>query len=240
MSDTIDKEKFVQVIKEIAREVLNEQEEVDRNAKMEELLEKATGTIQDLTETITGKEEELASLTEQKEGLQSKVDELQTKVAELEEKLSSTQKEKEEVELKATAAESALADIEAAKKLDSRMAELEEAKVAKAGDKREAQMSRVKEMSDDEFTSYKEELVELRAALETAIKEELAAKDAGDSEPAADPPDIDSARGDDKAKAAADAAALLNMEYASNGEVDDEYKKLGEAMAAQLRKDENS
>ena len=56
-----------------------------------------------------------------------------------------------------------------------RMAELEEAGVARKD--KEAQTTKVREMSDEDFTSYKEELISIREAVLTELEETKAASE---------------------------------------------------------------
>lgn len=237
MNATMDHDKFVGGIREAVREALAEKEEANRLEKVEELLQTAEDTINELTSTINKKDSELAASTEAQEDLKAKLEELQTKHAELEEKLAAAGNTTQELEERASKAEKELADIAADRQLELRMAELEEAKVSSTDDeRRKAQADRIRGMSDEEFAAYKQELVELRSRLEAelvktnteeASKEEV--EDEGGEGVA--PADLEKAR---KEQAAAAAAATLNIEVASE-DIKSKYAKLGMAMAERLK-----
>ena len=234
MNATMDVDKFKDGIREALCEALAEKEDAKRLSKLEELVKEAEGTIQNLTEVIGNKEEELASASDSVDELNTAIEELKAKYAELEEKLSAAAEEKKTLEERAAQAESKLASIEAEKRLAGRMRELEEAKVLAAADARQAQEDRVKEMSDEEFTAYKAERVELRNQLEVELKaaaEKASQSDSGNKDDEVQPDNKDTASEDDGAAAA---AATLNIEVASVS-LRNKYKKLGEAMAERIK-----
>lgn len=235
MNASMNDDKFRDGIREAVREALAEKEEANRIANVEALLHDAKTTINELTQAIADKEVELSSSQEERESLQAKIEELETQLADFTAKLDETEKSREDMEQRATAAEKELASIAADQRLAGRMAELEEAKVIAAGEAREAQEARIKELTDEEFAAYKAERVELRNQLEAEIKaasESAAASseddDAGNEVP---PADIEGAR---KEEAAAAAAATLNVEVASEG-IKNKYLEMANKMAERLR-----
>lgn len=229
---TMDMEKLKGGIREAFREALAEKEEENRLSKVEELLGQAEDTINGLADVVTQKEGELASVSEERDSLAALVEELKTKAVELEAQIVESSKKTEELEERASLVEKQLADIEAEKKLTGRMAELVEAKIALSDERREAQSARVREMSDEEFVSYKEERVELRSDLETQLKNEATAKGAAGEETGSEvlPADLTKAH---KEVAAAAAAATLNIEVVSD-DLKSEYRKMAETMVGYM------
>lgn len=235
MNATVDSALFRDATKEAVREALAQKEEADRSEKTAEVLESAKNRIVELTDAVDAKEAELAASKEEKESLLSKVAELEAKTAELQEKIESFNKEKEQLEDRAFKAEAELAGIAADRRLEQRMNELASAKVASVSESaRAAQSAKVREMDDEAFNSYKEELVSMRAELEAELKAAASQEvPDGGSEEVADvpPPDIEKVRKED---AAATAAATLNIEVASE-DLRAKYARMAEAMANSIK-----
>jgi len=229
-----DNDKLVGGIREAIREALNEKEEAARVENVEALLKTAQSTIDELTATVDSKNEELASSAEDRKVLQLKINELEAMTAELREKLDTADNTANKLEERASKAENELADIAADKALAVRMSELEEAKVAYASaDTRTAQETRVRSMNKEEFASYKQEMVELRAQLEKEIKaasETASVVVEGDPETVVVPADLDRAL---KEEAAMAAAATLDVEI-PNQDLKDKFARFGKALAANL------
>lgn len=233
-----DQGKFVEGIRSAIKDVLAEREEASRLDKVEDLLSTAESTINELTDTITKKEEALVVASSDNDSLRAQVEELKLKAEELETKLSDADKKSEELEGRATAAEKELANIEAGRRLESRMTELEEAKVSKSGEKREAQTVRVRDLSDEEFAAYKQELVDIRSDVEAELKAVAAeAKKAsektaveGEGVVAVPPADLDKAL---REEAAAAAAATLDIEVVSET-MASTYLEMAAAMASNI------
>lgn len=220
MSANMD-DKFKVDIREAVNEIMAAKEDADRVNTIEALLNDSQKTITDLTEVITNKESELAASAEEVTNLKAKVEELETKAQEFQGMLAESQDGAKVLEERASAAEGELASIAADRALAGRMAELEEAKVVLSGDKRTAQEERVRNMSEEEFASYKEERTELRAQLEAELKEAASATDSD-------------AAGDSADDVAAAAAVTLNVENAS-ASVQNKYLNFAETLAASMR-----
>lgn len=239
-----DQDKFAGGVREAVREALAEKEEAERLSKVEDLLNTAEATINGLTDTISQKDEELASVADQRDSLKTLVEELQTKATELDEKLAQAEEEKRVIEERASVAEQELASLEANRRLAARVSELEEVKVLKSDEeKRVVQTARIRDLSDEEFASYKEELVELRSDLEEELRKEAAeATDVGDDTDGA----VAAAGGDvvevapadlgNKETASAAAAALLNIEVPSE-DITSKFQAFANQMAKQFVSD---
>lgn len=144
-------------------------------------LDKANATISDfetkeseLATSIEEKDTELTQLAEAKTTLESelsaKAEELETVKAELDELKPKYDSAKKELE-KTT---EQLNKIEKDALAETRFVELTEAKVANK--EKSAQFAKIREMSDEEFAAYKDELIELKesiiANLETSNEED--------------------------------------------------------------------
>lgn len=230
MSATMNDDKFKGDIREAVAEVMAAKEDAARFNTIEALLNDSQSTINELTESISEKELELATSSEEVTALKTKVEELEAKAEEFLAQLADASKTSEELTERASLAEKELAGIAADKALAGRMADLEEAKVALSGDKREAQETRVRDMGEEEFAAYRDERVELRALLEAELKEAASAADEGKND------DKGVTAEEAAAVAAVAAAATLNVETASASVVS-KYLDFGETLAASMRGD---
>lgn len=230
MSATMNDDKFKGDIREAVAEIMAAKEDAERFNTIEALLTDSQGTINGLTDVISEKEQELATSTEEVTALKAKVEELEAKAEEFLAQLADASKASEELTERATVAEKELAGIAADKALAGRMAELEEAKVALSGEKREAQELRVRGLDEEEFAAYRDERVELRALLAAELKEAASAAAEGkDDNKGVTAEEV-------AAVAAAAAAATLNVETAS-ASVLSKYADFGETLAASMRGD---
>jgi hypothetical protein len=131
------------------------------------------------------------------------------------------------------------------------MSELEEAGVALSN--KEAQTAKVREMDDEAFASYKEELVSVREAVkaelaksgtpeekpevaEEEVEEEEASEETPEGEEEASEEDADDTPPAEIDKHQAVAGAL-NLEVMPSDDVLAKYRKMGEAMASRMKKD---
>jgi septal ring factor EnvC (AmiA/AmiB activator) len=145
--------------------IFSEKEEAEMRKKTEEALEKAAATIEDLTNSLEEKNAEA-------EELESKVSESGNKIVELKAELEAAKQEAEATKVKLSEKEAALEEIKKDRAADVRMAELATAGVAQRNEESKvAQIAKVREMSDENFAAYKNELVSIRQA----ILEEIAA-----------------------------------------------------------------
>ncbi len=238
MTAKVDHENFVGGVREAVRDALAEKEEADRLSKVEELLQASESTINGLTDTITNKDAEMAASTEERDALLAKVAELETKATELEERLSEANKGSDEHKARAATAEKELASIEDARVLEVRMAELVEAKIASSGEEAlAAQAERIGGMSEEDFSSYKQERVALRTQLETELKAQAEATAAQEAKENKEGAGVDDKTSDletaNKEKAAAAAAAQLDIEVPSE-DLKTKYKAFGETLARKI------
>lgn len=208
MEDTKD---FEDMVRKGVAAALEEKEGAARTEKMEDVIKAAQQTIDDLTGSLSEKEQLVEAANDEKQKLADEIKTLRETLEELETNLRLKEEENTQLGERALKAESALEEITLARIAEERMSELAEAKVAKTGEKLEAQKAKVKSMSDAEFASYKEELVELRTSIEEELAKEEAAADEGDL--AVAPADIAAARSES-------ASVTLDAESASKSTED--------------------
>lgn len=207
-----------------------EKESAEKQKLAEDMISKAKDTINSLSEELEAKKAELADLEDNRAEFEKKFQELNEEVENLKAELDKAVEATKEQETRAEAAENKLAEITKDRTLDARVAELEEAKVLKTGDKLESQKAKVREMTDEEFASYKEDLVELRSEMEEAVRTEMAAdKDSGDDEADVDvaPPTISK---DNKE------AASIDVE--DNNSAGDMWAKFGASLAKKMQNED--
>ena len=221
----MDKDVLKKDIESMVAEIFSEKEDVAKKRLTEEALEKSAKVVTELTETVVEKDSMITDLetkisdvegilTENSEAIEAE----KAKVVELEKQL-------EETTTKLSASELQVIEMEKDMAADVRIVELKDNKV-NSTDQSE-QFKKVREMSDDEFASYKKELIDLRKS----ITEELASEensgvsdDSTNSNDSTVTPDMDIDSNNSE-------QAALNLEADTNDVVSD-YTDLGKAMAA--------
>lgn len=166
-------EKLKKDVEAIVATIFSEKEEADIRKKTEDALNKSAKTIEDLTNTLETKNSEVSELEE-------KLSEGEEKIGNLESELEAAKKEVESSNEKLAETENTINEMKKDRAAEVRMSELEKAGVA--GSNKETQAAKIREMSDDEFASYKNELSDLRQAildeLKTETTEEVAEEEA--------------------------------------------------------------
>ncbi|MGQ4893449.1 MAG: hypothetical protein ACP6IQ_02350 [Candidatus Njordarchaeia archaeon] len=131
-------------------------------------------------------QEKIEQLESEKASLSAKVEEVEAAKAEISSELEKVKadleniskekealaKEKEEVDATVAQLQKELDGIKAEQALAQRKNELAEAGILLDGEKGEAQLAKVKEMSDEAFASYKEELIQFKEMFGTANQQE--------------------------------------------------------------------
>ena len=149
---------------------LSSREEADARREAEEALGVAKETFEVLKASLEAKN---AKITEYEEAL-ANLDTSEPTAAEVaaNEKIVELEKAVEELTERAKVAEAALDTIAREETAASRMAELTEAGVSLDEEAAEAQYAKIREMSDEDFQSYKSELVALKSKYAPASEEE--------------------------------------------------------------------
>ena len=235
--------------------IFSQKEEAEQRAETEKALQKSADTITSLTEALENKNADGEEVANQ-------ITDLEAKVEELTSELEAAKKEAEETANKLTESENKIEEMRKDKAAELRMAELEDAGVALSD--KDAQSSKVRGMEDEEFASYKEELVSLRSAVEAELAKEIPAEKAAseeetqEEEAAKETPETKEAEEEaaeedenaseeeeasDEATAPAEidpdkaVAAAMNMEVMPSDNVLAKYAKFGEAMAKRMNND---
>lgn len=249
-------EELLKDVAAMVAEIFSQKEEAEQRAETEKALQKSADTITELTEALEGKnvsDEEVAT----------QMNDLKNKVTELTSELEAAQKEVEESASKLAESESKIEEMRKDKAAELRMDELVKAGVALSD--KDAQATKIREMEDEEFGSYKEELVSLRSAVEAELAKVVPEEEASEEETQEEEvAEEETAEEDNEEKATEEegeeaseetaeeeaeetppvnvdpdtaVAAAMNMEVAPSDNVIAKYAKLGLAMAERMKTD---
>lgn len=217
----MEKDLSVQV-KQLVDDLFNEKEEADIRKRTEEELEKAATTISELTTSLEAKNEEFSAV-------EKTVVEKDEQIEALKSELEAAKKEAEIANTKVSEVASNLEEIKKDMASEKRMVDLEDAGVARSD--RKTQVAKVREMSDEEFASYKEELISIR---DVVIKE-LEKTKSNDNEQANTQEEVAKKEEEITPPAQIDKEkvelASLNLESDKAMDVHSKYKELGLKMA---------
>jgi chromosome segregation ATPase len=200
-------------------------------------LNKAAVTIDELTTSLEASNTEVMETDE-------KLSEAKNTIQNLETELEAAREKIEEVNTKAEESESALEEMKKDRATELRVAELKEAGVI--SDKK-AQSSKVREMSDEEFVSYKEELVSIREAIITELskpKPESGSEEVSEEEEVAEEEESETGEEEEtetgeeeeevppaKIDPGQAVSAALNFEVFPSDDMKSKYQSMGKAMA---------
>ena len=246
-------DKLMKDVELLVKNIFSEKEEADMRAKTEEALQASATTIDDLTESLEAKNAEV-------EAAQAKIVEIEETVKNLQSELEAAKTEVETSSEKLTEAEAKIEDMLKDKAMDIRMSELESAGVVRSN--KEGQATKVRELTDEEFAAYKDELVSIREAIvaemeaaaaktdeeqagnpEEASEEEAGEEQAAEGEEAGEEnaSENDEEEGVDTPPANIDpsqaVSAALNMELVAPKNISKKYSDLGKAMAKMFTKE---
>lgn len=242
-------DKLHEDVRQIVDEIFKKNEEAQMRKETQEALEKSANTITELTDSLEAKDSELAGhreqitkLEETVAGLENTIEEMKKAQEDLEAEKASFESEKEELNKKVEEATEALESMKKDQIAAVRMGELEEAKVA--SQKKETQLLKIREMTDDEFAAYKEELVSIKESImaefnktNTASSDEVSTDAEMESDVEDASGDSDDESFDDELNPSSIAMAALNMEVVKpSTKMAKRYSDLGRAMAAKYEK----
>ncbi len=209
-------------VKKLVEAILAEKEEEGRIQKLELFLTEARQTVDDLTSKLLDKETELAEKV-------FSVEALEAKVAELNSRLEAIIAEKQAAEEKALELENKMLEMKKDEAANHRLAQLLEANLIKDDEESRAKaLTKVRDMTDEQFDQYLSELAEVKSLVVEALKkaqeeeEERARKEAEEKAKL-------ELENKEKAKKAA-----LHVEFRPSGDLLSEYKKFGEALAGRI------
>lgn len=237
----MDKEALKKDIEAVVASIWSEKEEVEVRKRTEEALQKSADTITELTASLEDKETEFAEIEGKNAANEAEIQKLKTE-------LEAAQKELDESKETLTASEKIIEDMKKDKAAELRMVELEGLKVAHSD--KDIQTAKVRDLSEDAFIAYKDELVSLRKAVEAELAktrktEEELAKAEGKTKKEKE--DLLAAKKKEEELANKDkgdetsrtelgpghmALAALNLETKVTEEMSEQYQEMGKAMAA--------
>lgn len=254
-------DQMTQEIKDIVDGIFKQQEESIMRKETEDALRNSKNMINELNESLESKDSELAGIKEEISNFNDTVTELNSKIGELEESIKTLEQEKSDFESREAdivkRAEKAEEDLEGIKKdqlAKARFGDLKEAGIASSNE--EDQTAKVREMSDEEFSAYRDELLVIRESIIAELNEsdptdvsttETEDNAGGAEDNAAEESDGEVAESDEDDAAGSEdtinpmhaTAAALNMEIMPGKDVMAKYKELGSQMAANIAGDNN-
>lgn len=169
MTDVTTEEFNTAVQAEVER-ILSSREEAQAREEAEAALKEARGTFEALKASIEAKDTKIREYEEALANLDTS-EPTDVEVA-ANEKIVELEKELEEYKHRAEVAEAALDTLAREEIAAGRMAELAEAGVALDEEAAEAQYAKIRDMSEEEFASYKSELVALKSKYTSSSEEE--------------------------------------------------------------------
>jgi len=230
-------EKVRKEIEDAVASIFSEKEEADSRQRTEEALTTSATTIEELTAALEAKNSEV-------EAVEVSISEATEKISNLESELEAAKTEIETTNESLAEATKQVEDMIKDKAAEDRMADLEGSGVARAD--KEAQISKIRDMSDEDFASYKDELVSIREAVLAELKEvkqtaseEEAEEEVAEEEAEVEGEEASEEEGEVETPAAEidpgqALAAALNMEVYPSDDLIKKYGALGKAMAAAL------
>lgn len=241
------KENLLDDIKTIVDGIFSEKEKASQIAKTQDALNTSATVIEDLTNKLEDTKAELeiakTDLTDSKATASTDLEEKDSKISEVTSELEAAKKELEEITKELSAIKETLENLNKDRVAETRMKELEEAKVIVAtaiG----TQTTKVREMCDEEFATYKQERVELREAIEKELENASSgeenvndgAEDGVDESTVSDDANLENASFTPAPviNPGQAAASAMNFEVEVSADVKEKYKNLGKAMASKM------
>ena len=242
-------------VKSIVDDIFKIKEDSEMKKETEKALQTSANMIDELGQSLEAKDVTLEEKKAEILTLNESISDFETRITELEDEKTAFESEKEVSETEKAdlikRAEKAEGKIEGMEKdllADTRLNELKEVGVAATSEKAiEDQTSKIREMSVEDFSSYKGELVAIREAIiaELNVKKDeddntnAADNDGDDGEEGSEEDDDDAASADASIDPAKAAFAALNMELVPSKDVVAKYSELGNQMASNIaeRKD---
>lgn len=237
-------DKLKKDVEVLVAEIFSQKEEAKQRERTEDALQKSAEAIADLT---TALEERNADA----EKANSKIDDQESTIEDLNSELEAAKKEITKSTDKLAETEKTIEEMKKDKAAELRMSELTEAGVALSD--KEAQAAKIREMDDESFTSYKEELVSLRKAVEAELAkagEESASEEEEttpeeEAEEAAEENDEEVPAEEEAEEAAEETppanvdpdtaiAGALNLEVMPSDDILAKYNEMGKAMAKRM------
>ena len=147
-------------VESIVASIFSEKDEADQRLKTEETLNESAKMISDLTSALDSKNEEFSAIDGELNEAKAMVEDLQAQLEAAKAEIEKIQGEKAEVETK-------LEDMVKDRAAEVRMAELNDEGIAHSNV--EAQTSKVRDMSEEDFAAYRDELIAVRDAIKSKL-----------------------------------------------------------------------
>jgi len=238
-------EKLKKDVEAVVAEIFSQNEEAKKIEKTESALSKSAEIISELTNSLEEK-------NTKEEEMSSKLSDLEESVKNLTTELEAAQKEVEQSNEKLADTENKIEEMKKDKAAEVRMSELTSVGVALSD--KEGQTVKIREMDDETFASYKDELVSLRKAVEDELAnvvekpeenstEEEGSEEEGSGEEGSEEEgseEEDSEEDNEETPPAnvdpnVAVAAAMNLEIQPSDNVISKYQKLGNAMADNMK-----
>jgi len=248
----MENEKLLNDVKKIVEGIFSEKEQANQIKKTQETLSESASTISKLTEKLEEAKNELA---EMQEVATNDIKEKDIKISELEAELEAAKLKVTETEKDLVSTKESLDKLNKEILVSSRMEELKANKVAIINNI-EDQIAKIRDMSDAEFSSYKEDRIALRKAIEKELEDAAADANTNNSQSAANnnakgdnvsnSPDGDTdTTGDVGASTTPPAnitaghavSAAMNFEVNPSDSLVSKYAEFGKAMASLVTND---
>lgn len=239
----MDKEALKKDIEAVVANIWSEKEEVEVRKRTEEALQKSADTITELTASLEGKEAEFVGLEEKNATSETEIQKLKTELEAAQKKLDESKETSTAFEKTIEDLKKDIEDMKKDKAADLRMAELKELKIANSD--KDVQKAKIRDLSEDDFVAYRDELASLRKAVESELAktkktdeelaEEKAKKEQEELLAAKKKEEELSNKGKgDKTEMGPGhmALAALNLETSVTDEMSEQYQEMGKAMAA--------
>lgn len=235
-------------VKNIVDGIFKTKKESEMKEETEKALQKSATMINELSESLEAKDNELDEKKSEVSDLHNTITDLELKITELTDEKTALEKEKTQFETekgelvkRAEEAENKAAEMEKDQLAKNRFSELKEAGVAATDEKAvEEQSSKVREMEDEDFSSYKNELIAIREAIVAELKSNEGTSNSDDEEEGEEEgseEDEDNAADDTTAIDPMKATfAALNMELIPGEDMMARYLEVGKQMADNIAK----
>jgi chromosome segregation ATPase len=189
-----ERQKIKATAKTTVASVLSE-EEAAQKQKLEEIVTEYETTLAELRQAEVAAADEKADLIGKIDTLEADKSALETEIAGLKKEVDSLKSELEGATKKFGDLEKQMTEMQQAAAMNKRTSELEEAGLLSSGDVADKQKARIKNMSDDEFSDYKSELLAIQAEW---AKKSSSTGDVDVDDPKVDDPKVDDPKPDPK------------------------------------------
>lgn len=238
----MDEKKLIDDIKKIVDDIFSEKEQASQMQKTQDALNESAETIDSLTQSL---EKTKADLDSKIESANTELKEKDSKINDLSTELEAAQKKVSDLEAELASSKESLENIKKDNLAEARINDLKENKIAMLNEL-ETQKAKVREMSEEEFASYKQDRITLRKDIEKELEESVAKAKADAEAQAAATANSNSAAAEGAELTITPAAvvspgqaiaAAMNLETIPSSDLISKYAEMGKAMAANMTSD---